>query len=210
MVVFTTQDLLSSTREKMEEQTEAKGREAVDGLESTMRKQLKTLVNIKTSAAVNKGQRQETDKARYPVPQRPQIQQVGTVQWDISTQQQRTRDNRGRTGGPYICGQEGHWCRESPRRHATKRSSTAGGSTHLHLTSPPPHLTSTASNSRPSTSPPSTSTPLTQPPQQTRPKQQLVPRGPPLAPSSSDKQPQSPQFTTHVAEEEQRIKIINR
>lgn len=142
MVVFTTQDLLSSTREKMEEQTEAKGREAVDGLESTMRKQLKTLVNIKMSAAVNKGQRQETDKARYPVPQRPQIQQVGTVQWDISTQQQRTRDNRGRTGGPYICGQEGHWCRESPRRHATKRSSTAGGSTHLHhLTTPPPTST---------------------------------------------------------------------
>lgn len=204
MVVFTTQDLLSSTREKMEEQTEAKGREAVDGLESTMRKQLKTLVNIKMSAAVNKGQRQETDKARYPVPQRPQIQQVGTVQWDISTQQQRTRDNRGRTGGPYICGQEGHWCRESPRRHATKRSSTAGGSTSTHLhPSPPP-------TSRPSTSPPPTSTPLTQPPQQTRPKQQLVPRGPPLAPSSSDKQPQSPQFTTHVAEEEERIKIINR
>lgn len=140
MVVFTTQDLLSSTREKMEEQTEAKGREAVDGLESTMRKQLKTLVNIKMSAAVNKGQRQETDKARYPVPQRPQIQQVGTVQWDISTQQQRTRDNRGRTGGPYICGQEGHWCRESPRRHATKRSSTAGGSTSTHLHPPPPHF----------------------------------------------------------------------
>lgn len=147
MVVFTTQDLLSSTREKMEEQTEAKGREAVDGLESTMRKQLKTLVNIKTSAAVNKGQRQETDKARYPVPQRPQIQQVGTVQWDISTQQQRTRDNRGRTGGPYICGQEGHWCRESPRRHATKRSSTAGGSTHLH----PPHATPTADEAQTAT-----------------------------------------------------------
>lgn len=142
MVVFTTQDLLSSTREKMEEQTEAKGREAVDGLESTMRKQLKTLVNIKTSAAVNKGQRQETDKARYPVPQRPQIQQVGTVQWDISTQQQRTRDNRGRTGGPYICGQEGHWCRESPRSY--ERDTQLNAPPRLEApptsTSPPTHI----------------------------------------------------------------------